>query len=70
MNMKKIFLTLALKEFKEKERKKNRKKGKNRSATMIMVILEFSQFQVLHMESSWEKFIFNCSYLVAMFYTF
>ena len=52
---------------KKKEGKKQ-KKGRNQSATMIMVMLEFSWFQVSHMEDSWEKLIFNCSCLVAMSY--
>ena len=52
MNMKKIFFNINTKKnSKEKKRKENRKKGKNRSATIFMAILEFSQFQVLHMES-------------------
>ena len=64
MNMKKIFNINTKKNSKEKEgKKKNRKKGK----TVLLMILEFRQFQVLHMEYSWEKLIFNCSYLVAVF---
>ena len=70
MNMKKIFFNINTTKNSKKRKEEKQKKGKNRSATMIMVILEFSQFQVLHMESLWEKLIFNCSYLVAMFYTF
>ena len=64
--MKVFSLSLTLK--KNSKKRKGRKTGKNRSATMIRVILEFSWFQVLHMEDSWEKLIFNGSYLVAMFY--